>query len=94
MSRSAEWAQLLADVTGRDVRVRPLQAIGGRAGASLVAGGLPGWRERRVTGRAAAPAEERCFGPRAAATPDHDAGFARYQQLYQAAQLELSAVGE
>ncbi len=94
MSRSAEWAQLLADVTGRDVRVRPLQAIGGRAGAGLVAGELPGWRSRGALGEPALPAEERCFEPRAAATPDHEAGFAHYQQLYQAAQLELNAVGE
>ncbi len=94
MSRSTEWAQLLADVTGRDVRVRPLQAIGGRSGASLVAGGLPDWPSGQVAGEAAAPAEERCFSPRPGATPGHDAGFARYQQLFQAAQLELNAVEE
>jgi xylulokinase len=92
MSRSAEWAQLLADVTGREVRVRPLAAIGGRAGAGLVAGEMPVMRSGGATGEPPAPAEERRFGPRA--VPDHDAGFARYRQLYQAAQLELSAAGE
>ncbi len=92
MSRSAEWAQLLADVTGREVRVRPLQAIGGRAGAGLVTGDSR--RDGGAAGRSAAPAEERSFGPQAAALSDHDAGFARYQQLYQAAQLELNAAGE
>ena len=94
MSRNAEWAQLLADATGREVRVRSLPAIGGRAGASLVAGGVPGWRSGGSPGEPSTPAEERCFGPRAAAAPDHDAGSERYQQLYQAAQLELSAAGE
>jgi sugar (pentulose or hexulose) kinase len=39
MSRSPSWVQLLADVTGTSVRVRPLDRIAGRAGAAIVTGG-------------------------------------------------------
>lgn len=92
MSRSAEWAQLLADVTNRDVRVRPLQAIGGRAGAGLVAGQIADRRDLGLTAQSAA--EGRSFIPRGTATSDHDAGFARYLQLYQATQLELNEARE
>jgi xylulokinase len=78
MSRNAEWAQLLADVTGIEVRVRPLDQIAGRAGATLVAGHSPAGHS---------PAED-VFTPRAGEGPAHAAGFALYQELYRAAQLE------
>lgn len=38
MSRSAQWSQTLADVTGRCVLVRDLDHVSGLAGASIVAG--------------------------------------------------------
>jgi xylulokinase len=86
MSRNVQWAQLLADVTGREVRVRPLDQIAGRAGAALVAGQLgPG----SPAGPAAdqGPAED-VFAPRAGDAAAHAAGFALYQELYRTAQLE------
>jgi xylulokinase len=79
MSRSAQWAQLLADVTGCEVRVRPLDQIAGRAGAALVAG--------EATGTARAVAED-VFAPCPDDAAAHAAGFALYQELYRAAQLE------
>jgi sugar (pentulose or hexulose) kinase len=52
MSRSPQWTQLLADVTGREVRVRPLDQIAGRAGAALVAGqAMPGFPAGGMTAR-------------------------------------------
>jgi xylulokinase len=78
MSRSPSWTQLLADVTGTQVRVRPLEQISGRAGALLVAG------ETRPD--PADEAEARVHQPDADARPAHDAGLARYQQLYRRAQ--------
>jgi xylulokinase len=78
MSRNPQWAQLLADVTGCEVRVRPLDQIAGRAGAALVAGqGLPG-----------PPAGEDVLAPCADDAAAHAAGFALYQELYRTAQLE------
>jgi xylulokinase len=78
MSRNPQWTQLLADVTGREVRVRPLDQIAGRAGAALVAGqGLPGF-----------PASEDVFAPCADDAAAHAAGLALYQELYRTAQLE------
>jgi sugar (pentulose or hexulose) kinase len=38
MTTNAGWCQLLADVCGRDVVVRPLEQISGLAGAALVTG--------------------------------------------------------
>jgi sugar (pentulose or hexulose) kinase len=38
MSTSARWCQTIADVTGTEVRVRPLVKIAGLSGAALVAG--------------------------------------------------------
>jgi sugar (pentulose or hexulose) kinase len=79
MSTSPAWSQRLADVTGRPVRVRPLDAIAGRAGAVLVTGEeLPG-----------SPAEEedvRVHEPDPAAAPAHDAALARYRRLFRLAQ--------
>lgn len=79
MSTSPSWTQLLADVTGVPVRVRPLDQISGRAGAVLVTGEeLPG-----------CPADEedtRVHEPDPAAAPAHDAALARYQQLFRLAQ--------
>jgi xylulokinase len=79
MSTSPAWTQLLADVTGVPVRVRPLEAISGRAGAVLVTGEeLPG-----------CPADEedtRVHEPDPATAPAHDAALARYQRLFRTAQ--------
>jgi xylulokinase len=86
MSRSDAWAQMLADTTGARVRVRPLEVISGRAGAILVTG-----QARDPAGDEAAG--ERTFAPVRAARSEHSAGFARYRELYRAAQLELNAAG-
>jgi sugar (pentulose or hexulose) kinase len=79
MSRSPAWTQLLADVTGTQVRVRPLETISGRAGALLVTG-------QELPGRPADEEETRVHEPHADALPVHDAGLARYQQHYRRAQ--------
>jgi len=84
MSRSRAWAQLLADVTGTPVHVRPLERISGRAGAVLVTGEDPSRRPPHEE-------ETRVHEPDAAAGPLHDAGLARYQRLYRTAQLAASA---
>ena len=90
MSRSATWAQMLADVTGAQVRIWPLEAINGRVGAALVTGGTPG----TLGGpRAADAGEQQTYSPQAAAPPGHAASVARYRELYRTAQLELSAAG-
>lgn len=73
MSRNALWAQQLADVTGTEVWVRPLDQIAGRAGAALVAG-----RELNPAGHAA-PA---IFVPRTDPVSTHEAGYATYLQLH------------
>jgi xylulokinase len=86
MSTSPAWTQLLADVTGVPVRVRPLEAISGRAGAALVTGEeLPG-----------CPADEedtRVHEPDPATAPAHDAALARYQRLFRLAQAGLTSGG-
>jgi xylulokinase len=91
MSQDRSWSQLLADVTGTPVHVRPLERISGRAGAVLVTGEDPARSQ---------PDEEetRVHEPDPAAGPLHDAGLARYQRLYRAAQLswaeaEVSGAG-
>jgi xylulokinase len=88
MSRSDAWVQMLADATGTPVAVRPLAEINGRAGAILVTG------ERPAPGSGPAGAAERRFIPVPDAEPGHAAGFARYRELYRAAQLELAAAGD
>jgi xylulokinase len=76
MSRSASWAQLLADVTGTEVRVRPLDQILGRAGALVVTGeNLPGRYEE-------GDEHVSVYEPCAEAIAEHDAALARYQQHY------------
>jgi sugar (pentulose or hexulose) kinase len=80
MSRSPSWAQLLADVTGTTVRVRPLDRISGRAGAVVVTG-------ETLPGRQADEEETRVHEPNADAARVHDTGLARYQQLYRTAQI-------
>ena len=85
MSRSDAWVQMLADATGTRALLRPLEAINGRAGAVLVTGERPA-----LPGYGTSDAAERTFIPVPAAGPGHATGFARYQELYRAAQLELS----
>jgi sugar (pentulose or hexulose) kinase len=76
MSRSASWAQLLADVTGTEVRVRPLDRILGRAGALVVTGeNLPGHDDE-------GDEHISMYEPRAETIAEHDAAMARYQQHY------------
>ena len=79
MSRSDAWVQMLADAAGTPVRVRPPEAVSGRAGAALVTGEQPDPAGDETTGAA-----ERTFTPVAAAEPGHAAGFARYLELYRA----------
>jgi autoinducer 2 (AI-2) kinase len=77
MSRSASWAQLLADVTGTEVRVRPLDRILGRAGALVVTGeNLPGRHEE-------GDEHINMYEPRADVIAEHNAAMARYQQFYE-----------
>jgi xylulokinase len=80
MSLSPSWVQLLADVTGTQVRVRPLDRIAGRAGAVVITGeALPDSHADEEETRVHEPCRE--------AGPVHDSGLARYQQLYRTAQL-------
>ena len=88
MSQSDAWVQMLADATGTRARVRPLEAINGRAGAALVTG-----ERAALPGYGAADGAERTFIPAPAAKPGHATGFAQYRELYRAAQLELSGAG-
>jgi xylulokinase len=87
MSQNRSWAQLLADVTGAPVHVRPLERISGRAGAVVVTGEDPSSRQPHEE-------ETRVHEPDAAAGPLHDAGLARYQRLYRTAQLRLAVPGD
>jgi xylulokinase len=73
MTRNALWAQLLADVTGIEVRVRPLDEIAGRAGAALIAG------EELHPGAQGAPA---ILAPRTDLASTHEAGYATYLKLH------------
>lgn len=79
MSRNAEWAQMLADVTGASVTVPPLDLIAGRAGAAIVTGtaGTPGADAGGV----------RTFTPDPDLAATHWAGLIRYRDLYQTAQF-------
>jgi xylulokinase len=73
MSRDAQWAQQLADVTGTPVRVPADGQVAGRAGAMIVTG----------QSRAFHPAERAVdFTPRADRAAAHAEGSARYQELY------------
>jgi xylulokinase len=82
MSRSPSWAQLLADVTGTEVRVRPLDRILGRAGALVVTGeNLP---DRHEEG----DEHMSVYEPRADAIAEHDAALARYQQHFRSPQVQ------
>lgn len=82
MSRNAEWAQLLADVAGAEVRVRPLDQIAGRAGAVLIAGAETANSIRQDLGY------EDVFTPHADLAAALDVDYLRYKALYRAAQLE------
>lgn len=94
MSGNAQWAQLLADVTGTQVRVRPLDQIAGRAGAALITG-ASGPRASALgasgLGASGLGVTEHVYAPRSAVTPAHDANFARYLRLYRAAQRPASS---
>jgi xylulokinase len=78
MSRSAKWAQMLADITGEKVIAPPLDQIAGRAGALI------------VTGARAAPdaaTQSRTFTPNSELAGRYAVGLAKYRELYQAAQF-------
>jgi xylulokinase len=77
MSRSAQWAQMLADITGEEVIVPPLDQIAGRAGALIVsgAGDAPDTTFHRRT-----------FTPSAEPAGKYATGLAKYRELYQTAQ--------
>ncbi|MCU1488639.1 MAG: xylulokinase [Acidimicrobiaceae bacterium] len=79
MSTSAIWCQLLADVTGHEIRVRPLDQVAGLAGAALVAGS-------EVLAEADAK-DTLVYESRS--TDDYAEGCAGYERLYRALQLEL-----
>ena len=78
MSRNAEWAQMLADVTGAVVTVPPLDKIAGRAGAAIVTG-TAGVSDAEVEAA-------RTFTPVPELAAAHQAGFVRYQDRYRAVQ--------
>ena len=77
MSRNAEWAQMLADITGEKVIVPPLDQIAGRAGALIVTG---------VRAAADTTFPRRTFTPSAGQAGRYAAGLAKYRELYQVAQ--------
>ncbi len=78
MSTSAPWCQLLADVTGHQIRVRPLGRVAGVAGAVLVSGdeALPDADGDEVL----------VYEQRSAVSSVHGEGHARYERLYQTLQ--------
>jgi xylulokinase len=78
MSRSPSWVQLLADVTGTDVHVPPLDRIAGRAGATIVTG-------EQMPGSQAEQEATPVHHPRAEAAQAHAHAAKRYQELYRAA---------
>ncbi len=86
MSRSGEWDQLLADVCGTEVHVRPLDQLAGRAGAIIVGGDA-------VQAAAAQPPAQ-VYQPRAEAAAMHSVAFARYQEIYRAVQLSAASAGQ
>ena len=78
MSTSAPWCQLLADVTGHQIPVRPLGRVAGVAGAVLVSGD-----------EALADADDDevlVYEQRSAVSSVHGEGHARYERLYQTLQ--------
>lgn len=80
MSTSAEWCQLLADVSGHQVRVRPLSRVAGVAGAVLVAGD---------EGLAAVDEDELLvYARRSAVAGGHLEGHSRYERLYKTLQCK------
>jgi xylulokinase len=83
MSTSAAWCQLLADVTGQQIRVRPLSQVAGLAGAALVAGD--------ETLAAVDDQEVLLYQPGPVEPGGHLAGHARYERLYQALQRDCDA---
>jgi hypothetical protein len=80
MSTSPAWCQLLADVTGHQVRVRPLSQVAGVAGAVLVAGD-----ESLAT---AGPDEVLVYDQQSVGPTRHLSGHARYERLYQTLQRD------
>jgi xylulokinase len=74
MSTSDEWCHLLADVTGQQVRVRPLSRVAGVAGAVLVA---------KEEGLATVDEDEVIvYERRSASAGGHLEGHSRYERLY------------
>lgn len=74
MTASAPWCQLLADVTGQEVRVRPLGRAAGAAGAAVVSG----------DGAVASVDNDEVlvYEQRSATAGGHLEGHARYERLY------------
>jgi xylulokinase len=83
MSTSADWCQLLADVTGHEIRVRPLSQVAGLAGAALVAGD-----EALV---AVEQSEVLLYERRSIDPGGHLEGHNRYERLYKTLQLDHDA---
>jgi xylulokinase len=88
MSTSAPWCQLLADVTGQQIRVRPLNRVAGVAGAVLVSG------DEAVAN--VDDDEVLVYEQRSPVSGEHHEGHARYEQLYQTLQNghDVQAVGD
>jgi sugar (pentulose or hexulose) kinase len=78
MSTSAHWCQLLADVSGHQLRVRPLSRVAGIAGAVLVAGD--------ETLAHVDDDEVLVYERRSSEAVGQRDGHARYQQIYESLQ--------
>jgi sugar (pentulose or hexulose) kinase len=81
MSRSAIWCRQLAEVSGHEIRVRPLDQVAGLAGALLVAGS-DAFAGAHVV-------DSKVYTPPTVVSPEHVQGCARYRELYQRLQLEM-----
>lgn len=78
MSANATWDQMLADITGRTVKVPALEMISGRAGAAVVTG--------EELGLAPEEAVVATYLPDAAQRTRYEGGYEHYRTLYRRAQ--------